>query len=77
MPLPWTNKAANEQFALSAKQEPRGVAGKKLSPEEIARLKANLAKPVITKKADNVAPGKGAAAGDKEAPAKKGFFGLF
>jgi len=48
----------------------RGVAGGQKSPEEIARMKAQLVKPVVTKKTE---PAAAAAVGEK----KKGFFGLF
>ena len=75
IPLPWTNEAVTEQFNPNVKSGQRGVAGKKLSPEEAARLKANLAKPSFKQQQKQQA----APAPAKEAaPAKKGgFFGLF
>jgi len=43
--LPWTAKQAQDQaFNPEGKQGARGVAGKKLTPEEEQRLRANLAK---------------------------------
>ena len=72
LPLPWTNEAtaAIKKFDPEGKQGARGVAGKKLSPEELEKLKSRLVKPIVTKKD---APATPAAA----PPAKKGFFGLF
>ena len=51
----------------------RGVAGKKLSPEELERLKSKLVKP-ITKQ---TAAQQKASQPVDATPAKKGFFGLF
>ena len=71
VPLPWTTKATNEQkFNPEGKQGVRGVAGKKLSKEELEALKSKLVKPIISKKESASAA---AAAG----PAPKKFFGLF
>ena len=73
MPLPWTQKAVTEMktFNPEGKQGARGVAGKKLSPEELEKLKATLVKPVVTKKTEV------AADASASQPPKKGFFGLF
>ena len=64
--LPWTNNDAAKMD--NSKDKPlkfeRGVAGKQLSPKELAALKANLVKPIITEP-------------KTEAPKKKGLFGLF
>ena len=64
--LPWTNEDADKMN--NSKEKPlkfeRGVAGKKLSPEELADLKAKLVKPIVSESKE-----------DK--PKKKGFFGLF
>ena len=70
--LPWTNQAADNMSKDAAKalQEARGVAGKKLSPQEMARLKANLVKPIVTPVKTKVTSG-------SEEPKKKGFFGIF
>ena len=71
--LPWTNQATEDmnKDASKAMQQARGVAGKKLSPQELARLKANLVKPTVTPvkiKSAVIA---------EESPKKKVFFGLF
>ena len=66
--LPWTNQAvasmSSPSFNPEGKQGARGVAGKKLSPDELAALKSKLVKPISTKK-------------DKETVAPKKLFGLF
>ena len=70
-PLPWTISDTNKIGKLSPeelqKRVQRGTAGKKLSPQEMERLKKSLVKPVITKKESAVT---------EEAPPKKrfGFF---
>eukprot|EP00596_Hydrurales_sp_CCMP1899_P007563 CAMPEP_0119033446 /NCGR_PEP_ID=MMETSP1177-20130426/483_1 /TAXON_ID=2985 /ORGANISM="Ochromonas sp, Strain CCMP1899" /LENGTH=189 /DNA_ID=CAMNT_0006990189 /DNA_START=234 /DNA_END=803 /DNA_ORIENTATION=- len=66
--LPWTNEATENMNKDLNKQvkEARGVAGKKLSPSEMAAMKKNLFKPIKT-------PPKA----EEEAKPKKGFFGLF
>lgn len=73
MPLPWTSAQA-DKIGNSGPSKPmkgeKAVAGKKLSEEEMKRLKATLFKPVDSKvsKKEDV----------KSAPEKKkGFFGLF
>ena len=64
--LPWTNQDAAKMD--NSKDKPlkfqRGVAGKTLSPQELAALKANLVKPIKTEP-------------KAEVPKKKGLFGLF
>ena len=67
--LPWTNSDAAK---ISSQVRPNEVAvsAKKLSPEEMERLKRNLVKPIVSKKADT-APAEAAPA------KKKGLFGLF
>ena len=69
--LPWTNKAAEDMNKNVSKdmKNARGLAGKKLSPSEMAQLKKNLVKPIIT-------PKKGSVLVD-EAPPKKKMFGLW
>ena len=71
--LPWTNQATDDMSKETSKalQQARGVAGKKLSPQELARLKANLVKPTITP------PKSKANLVSADEPKKKGFFGLF
>jgi hypothetical protein len=71
--LPWTNQQTEDMGKENAKalQQARGVAGKKLSPQEMARLKANLVKPIITP------PKSKSSVAVEEAPKKKSFFGLF
>lgn len=71
--LPWTNQQTEDMSKENAKalQQARGVAGKKLSPQEMARLKANLVKPTVTP------PKSKSAVVTEEAPKKKTFFGLF
>ena len=69
-PLPWTIADTDKIGKLSAeelqKRNQRGTAGKKLSPQEMERLKKSLVKPIVsTKKAENV----------EEAPKKR--FGFF
>lgn len=55
-PLPWTSEAANaiskNTFNPDGKQGVRGVAGRKLSPEELEKLKKQLVKPIVSKKAE-------------------------
>jgi len=72
LPLPWTNEATAsiKKFDPEGKQGARGVAGKKLSPEELEKLKSRLVKPIVSTKKDTVTDA-------PPAPAKKGFFGLF
>jgi hypothetical protein len=67
-PLPWTNEQANALSAVNKNSEKAsvGVAGKKRSPEELAALKANLVKPVISKKPT-----------ENDAPKEKKKFGFF
>ena len=70
--LPWTNKAVDDMSKNVGKEmkQNRGVAGKKLTDKELAALKKNLVKPIVT-------PKKGAVAViDEPAPRKK-MFGLF
>lgn len=69
--LPWTNKAAEDMNKNVSKdmKNARGLAGKKLSPSEMALLKKNLVKPIVT-------PKKGSVLVD-EAPPKKKMFGLW
>ena len=69
--LPWTNKAAEDLNKNVSKEmkNARGVAGKKLSPAEMARLKQNLVKPIITPKKGSVL--------EADAPPKKKLFGLW
>jgi len=68
-PLPWTISDTDKIGKLSPeelqKRNQRGTAGKKLSPQEMERLKKSLVKPIVTKKAENV----------EEAPKKR--FGFF
>lgn len=73
--LPWagfkpenTKGAFNPDAKLYAN---RGVAAGQRTPEELARLKAQLVKPIVTKKAE---PAQAAAPTSEK---KKGFFGLF
>jgi hypothetical protein len=76
LPLPWTADQANKiGSALVEKASTKpAVASKKLSDEEMARLKATLFKPKITQKSAPAAPEKPA----EEAKKKKGgIFGLF
>lgn len=58
IPLPWTSEATNKigKFTPEELQQrnQRGTAGKKLSPQEMERLKKSLVKPVVTKKTDTV-----------------------
>lgn len=55
--LPWTQQEVNKiGFNPEGKQGARGVAGKKLSPEELEKLKSRLVKPVISKKESTTAP---------------------
>lgn len=72
--LPWTTKDTNSmsssQFNPEGKQGARGVAGKKLSAEEMAKLKSKLVKPIVSKKSESV----GATAATA---APKKLFGLF
>ena len=72
IPLPWTsdavNKMNNKGADMSKVKAVPGMAQKKLSPEEMNKLKKSLAKPIITKKEEPVAA---------EASKKKGLFGLF
>lgn len=77
--LPWTSEAAaaiNKSTSKmnEAAKEPRGVAGKQLSPEEFARLKANLIKPVTKETEKKQQQVQQAAA---PAEPKKKLFGLF
>lgn len=74
LPLPWTSEAANKigSELLDKTSTKQAVASKKLSPEEMARLKATLAKPVISQKSISTPPSP-----TEKAPAKKGFLGLF
>ena len=69
--LPWTNQATNEQNNSKRKEAPAkkekaqpALAAKKLSPQELAAMKANLFKPIVTTK-------------EVEKPKKKGLFGMF
>ena len=75
--LDWTGKnkgaASSGEFNPEGKQGAR-PAGKQLTPEEIEKLKKNLAKVTKTVKKEEV---KASAATTTEAPKKKGFFGLF
>jgi len=72
--LPWTSEAANAindsgpNSDLIQKQK-AAVAAKKVSDDEMKRLKANLFKPIVTEKVP-------VDAGEQQKPAKK-FFGLF
>ena len=76
--LPWTNADANKMD--NSKDKPlnfqRGTAGKKLSQEEMNRLKKSLVKPIVSK---NAVKGKAVAEPEavEAAPKKKGLFGLF
>lgn len=84
LPLPWTSEAAKSniyhptQIKISEKEKAK--AGKELSEEEMAKLKALLAKPIITKKQqpakEAVSANKDVAPPASEAPRKK-LFGLF
>lgn len=72
--LPWTNEAANAindngPNSDLVKKQKAAVAAKKLSDDEMKRLKANLFKPIVTEKDIAVDAG-------EQKPAKK-FFGLF
>jgi hypothetical protein len=74
--LDWTGKGAkgkSGEFNPEGKQGAR-PAGKQLSPEEVERLKKNLAKVTISKKP---AAAPAATAEKVEPPKKKGLFGLF
>ena len=69
--LPWTNEATNKQNNSKQKEAPAkkekaapALAAKKVSPQELERMKANLYKPVVTVK-------------ETEKPKKKGLFGMF
>lgn len=68
--LPWTNAAATK---MEKENDPskalRAKATKKLSEQEMKRLKANLVKVSVSEKADKKAK--------EEAAPKKGLFGLF
>lgn len=73
--MPWTSEAVSKLSAVNdvsklAKGTPKGIAGKKLSPEELERAKKNLVKPVFkqTAKKETVS---------EEPKKKKGLFGLF
>ena len=72
--LPWTQKDVNSMstgsFNPEGKQGARGVAGKKLSPEEMAALKSKLVKPIVSSKKSSEAAPAPAGAGKK-------LFGLF
>eukprot|EP01041_Mallomonas_annulata_P005694 gene5694-11483_t len=69
--LPWTGQQANDDsFNPDKMKGSKAVSTKKLSPEELAKLKANLAK--VSNKQANAA-----AATSVEAPKKKGLFGMF
>jgi len=81
MPLPWTNEAVSKisnNGPTTPKKGEKATAGKKLSEEEMKRLKATLFKPV-TKNGNgpNNNSKVAAAAPTAEAEKKKGFFGLF
>lgn len=62
MPLPWTSEAANKLSNMGRdndkdlKKGSSAVAAKKLSPEEMSRLKANLFKPIKTEPKTQPAP---------------------
>jgi len=75
--LPWTNEAANKMNNSKKEagvQGPRGVAGKQLSQQEMAALKANLVKPVFKETLKKQqAPDAPAATSEP----KKKMFGLF
>jgi hypothetical protein len=75
LPLPWTSEAASKLNNLGrgtyAAKQPGAVAAKKLTPEEMRRLKANLFKPISTNTTAGSKP-----AVDKTPSAKKRF-GLF
>ena len=58
-------------YKLIGKQGTRGVAGKKLSPEEIERLKSKLVKPVMTKSKETTSTT--ASSSSSAAPAKNPF----
>ena len=58
----------NKNVSKEMKQA-RGVAGKKLTPQEMANLKKNLVKPIVTPKKGTVAV--------EDAPPKKKLFGLW
>ena len=69
--LPWTNKAAedmNKQLGKDMKGK-GGVAGKKLTPQEMALLRKNLVKPIVTPKKGSLEV--------VDAPPKKKLFGLW
>ena len=71
-PLPWTSEATDKIGKLSPeelqKRNQRASAAKKLSPQEMERLKKSLIKPVVTKKETTIAA-------STEAPKKR--FGFF
>ena len=71
--LPWTNKQLDEQFNPKVKPGAPALASKKLSPEEVERLKANLAKVSRKNEKDKAKEATPAAA----SPAPKKLFGLF
>lgn len=74
-PLPWTTEATNKISQVNnlvSKQESRGVAGKKLSPEEAEKLKKSLFKPVNTKSSTSTP-----VTNEKTTDTKKKMFGLF
>jgi len=77
-PLPWTSEAA-AKLSNKAKESSvvktgeQGVAGKKLSPEKMEKLKSTLAKPVISSKSVS-AP---VVEAPKPAEGKKKLFGMF
>jgi hypothetical protein len=61
-------------FNPDGKQGARGTAGKQRSPEELAKLKAQLAKPIITKKENGAKAEPAAPAKAAPAPKRFGFF---
>lgn len=78
--MPWTSDAAgkmNNKIAApkDIKDSKPAVAAKKLSEDEMKKLKSTLFKPIVTKKEEEAAA-KTVAAAPVEAK-KKGFFGLF
>lgn len=81
--MPWTNEAANSISNNGPTPKPakgeKAVAGKKLTEDEMKRLKATLFKPVSTNGGKSIPPSSSTKPepSNQSAEKKKGFFGLF
>ena len=77
MALPWTSAAANKLDNSLPREDPKkappGIAKKQRSEEEMKRIKANLFKPIDTKKAKEER--EKALVEGKAPPKKRGLFG--